>query len=380
MKRNSLFFIIAASILFFLAACSQPEETGGLSSPESSTPISTGTASPEAKATNRPIVVATASSTPTVAETVTKAATAVSTHTPTPAPTASQTAIPQEIAINDYEMILIPAGFFFMGMNSQTLQEECELFNAGCDEGWFSSSQPVHIVQLDAFYLDRYEVTNEQFVQFLNEMGSHEQTCLAEDCWRASDSKILADDEGFYEIGPSEVNLPVTGVTWYGAAAFCAWRDARLPTEAEWEKAASWQIDNEEKFVYPWGNVFEGNALNHCDDNCDAPQANPSYDDNAAEETEVGSYLNGRSPSGIFDMGGNVWEWTNDWFDENYYAGSPVKNPQGPASGTTHTVRGGSWFDTGNFSATAVRFPAPPTETSNSIGFRCAQGLRPKQN
>ena len=160
MKRNSLFFIIAASILFFLAACSQPEETGGLSSPESSTPISTGTASPEAKATNRPIVVATASSsTPTVAETVTKAATAVSTHTPTPAPTASQTAIPQEIAVNDYEMILIPAGFFFMGMNSQTLQEECELFNAGCDEGWFSSSQPVHIVQLDAFYLDRYEVT-----------------------------------------------------------------------------------------------------------------------------------------------------------------------------------------------------------------------------
>lgn len=260
-----------------------------------------------------------------------------------------------------------------MGITSETLLDECEKLGATCQGAWFAPSEPVHTVQLDAYYFDRYEITNQQFIRFLNELGTHEQICLDEDCWVATDSKIVEQADNSYMVDSDEADLPVTGVTWFGAAAFCAWRDARLPSEAEWEKAARWQPDTGETFIYPWGNEFEGTAVNHCDTNCNASQASASFDDGAAEETVVGSYENGRSPAGIFDLGGNVWEWTSDWFDEAYYTETPGENPTGPEAGSVRTVRGGSWFDIGIFSAAAIRFPAPPTESGTTIGFRCAQ-------
>jgi LysM repeat protein len=103
------------------------------------------------------------------------------------------------------------------------------------------------------------------------------------------------------------------------------------------------------------------------------------YNDGYATAAPVGSYEGGRSPSGAFDMAGNVWEWTNDWYDAGYYGQSPDANPAGAESGEDKVVRGGSWFDTGNFTAAAIRFPAPPVESGDSIGFRCVQDALPAE-
>lgn len=268
-------------------------------------------------------------------------------------------------------MVLIPEGAFVMGAESEALVAACEQLRNGCQASWFESANPIHEVWLDAYYIDAFEVTNDQFVEFLIEIGSHEKACSEEDCWVAADSRIFRSGLGVYEIRRAEATYPVTGVTWYGAAAFCNWRDARLPTEAEWEKAASWDVNASKKYYYPWGNRFDGMLTNHCDTNCREAQSNADFDDGYAQEAIVGSYEDGRSPMGAYDMSGNVWEWVGDWYDAGYYDESPADNPGGPAEGTNRVVRGGSWFDSGNFTASVVRFPAPPDESSNTIGFRC---------
>lgn len=111
--------------------------------------------------------------------------------------------------------------------------------------------------------------------------------------------------------------------------------------------------------------------VNTCDSSCQQPQANQDFDDGFPAEAPVASFENGRSPSGAYDMGGNVWEWVADWYDSEYYRAENII-PGGPEAGEDKVVRGGSWFDTGNFTAGSLRFPSPPTNTDESIGFRCA--------
>ena len=195
--------------------------------------------------------------------------------------------------IDGMEMVLVPAGEFPMG-----------------SEDGSENERPVHEVYLDAFYIDKYEVSN----------GQYEMCVKAGKCDAPSVTSSSTRDN--YYGNPSYADYPVIFVTWYNAQDYCAWAGGRLPTEAEWEKAARGTDDR----TYPWGNG---------DPNCSL--ANSYNDDTGSycvgDTSEVGSYPTGASPYGALDMTGNVAEWVSDWYSPDYYSNSPVSNPLGPASG-----------------------------------------------
>lgn len=312
------------------------------------------------------------SATPSPTPSPTPLATATPLPSATRRPTATPTPYPNQIEITGGIMIRIPGGPFTMGATAERLVQECAAFRDGCQSDWFAASEPVHSVLLRSYYIDSHEVTNEAFKEFLNQYGDD---CLGHPCVDVDESQLRLDTNG-YAISEQLANYPATGMSWYGAAAYCAWRGARLPTEAEWEKAAAWDAEIGALRQYPWGDVFDGRYLNSCDASCEEPQANTAFDDGYPAAAPVASFAGGRSAYGLFDMAGNVWEWVADWYDPGYYLVSAAANPTGPESGEDKVVRGGSWFDTGNFAATSIRFPSAPTNADETIGFRCAADLR----
>ena len=318
---------------------------------------------------------ATVAATVTPFPTATATATELPTETPAPTETPTATPFPQEIESDSARMVLVEEGFFKMGASAADLLTECEGFREGCQEEWFTSAEPAHTLHLDNFYMDVFEVTNGAFVEFLNDLGDTENGCYGQSCISLDASDVAESETAVFSVDDTLLNNPVTGVSWYGAQAYCGWRGARLPTEAEWEKAASWDPAENEQRVYPWGNAFDETAVNFCDQNCTEAQANPQVDDGFATTAPVGSFEAGRSSVGTYDMGGNVWEWVADWFNPTFYGESPTVNPFGSREGTEKVVRGGSWYDTGNFTGSAVRFPAAPDTGDDSIGFRCAWSL-----
>ena len=261
-------------------------------------------------------------------------------------------------------MVYVPAGAFEMGSES------------GDDD-----EKPVHTVTLDAFWIDRYEVTNAQYVQFLNEVGGHLDQCREERCIGTKeedeDSHILLES-GQYTVESGYEDHPVIEVTWYGAKAYCEWRgwnapeQVRLPTEAEWEKAASWDPATGAKRVYPWGNEWDGSKLNFCDVNCEFDWKDESVDDGYARTAPVGSYAAGKSFYGAYDMAGNVWEWVADWYGSDYYSRSPSSNPQGPGSRGSRVLRGGAWYDDQRSVRAADRIDDDPGHMHDRVGVRCA--------
>lgn len=293
------------------------------------------------------------------------------TPVPTSTPVPSPTPFPTEIELGGAIMRLVPGGEFRMGAAAADMLAECETFRPGCEAAWFAASEPAHSVLISPFYIDQLEVTNVAYLTFLNDPDGAAH-CAEHACIDVDQSQLESVDSGPYQIAPELANHPVAGVTWFGADAYCTWRDGRLPTEAEWEKAALWNTDEDSGAAYPWGPDFDGTRVNFCDVNCDAPQANPDYDDGFAEAAPVGSLPDGRSPSGAYDMAGNVWEWVADWYADWYYASSATTDPQGPAEGDEKVVRGGSYFDTGNFTSGFIRFPSAPDNADRTIGFRCA--------
>ena len=243
------------------------------------------------------------------------------------------------------EMALIPAGEFKMGDN----------FNEG-----HSDERPVHTVYLDAFCIDKYGVTNAQYAYFLNAYGKNEaagyQLLDIE-----SDSCLIRKVGNIYKPKAGYECHPAVEVSWYGAAAYAQFYGKRLPTEAEWEKAARGGLVGKR---YPWGDDISHDDANY---------SGTGGRDRWSGTSPVGSFpANGY---GLYDMAGNVFEWCADWYDSNYYSESPVDNPQGPESGTMRVLRGASWTSAPTSLRCTIRFRDRAVVMYNDVGFRCSQDL-----
>jgi formylglycine-generating enzyme required for sulfatase activity len=260
------------------------------------------------------------------------------------------------------EMVLIPAGSFQMG---------CEPEDGECD----LDEYPRHEVYLSDYYLDMVEVTNERYAEFVNDHGN---VCDGVPCIRSAHPLYLGlyESEEAWLVDPGYKSRPVIFVTYYGAKDFCEWAGGRLPTEAEWEKAAKGATEH---FIYPWGDTDIVNAANTWESD------DPFEKGNYPWTTPIGYYdggdnggayqtSDGRSPYGLYDMAGNAWEWVSDWYDEDYYSYSPATDPQGPETGTLRVAKGGCWmyYDT-NIRRASIRGWFRDNLTNLLNGVRCAQ-------
>ncbi len=232
-----------------------------------------------------------------------------------------------------YVLVPIPAGEFRMGSPDGEVSPEGD--EASDDE------KPRHKVCLDRYLIGKFEVTVAQYGRFRAETGrkANEQP-----------SPAGPDHQNPQQSVGNGPDRPAVNVSWYDAQAYCEWAGLRLPTEAEWEKAARGGTDT----WYWWGDKASHDKAN--------------YDSDGV--TPVGSFA--ANPYGLYDTAGNVWEWCSDWYSEKYYSVSPYRNPRGPASGSTRIHRGGSWMNYPHYIRPAIRYSSAPEWWSKLIGFRCA--------
>lgn len=261
-------------------------------------------------------------------------------------------------------MVLIPAGEFMMGTNDS---EKRPLINRGW---WNDDEMPEHTVYLDAFYIDKYEVTNAQYAVFLNDYGKNVDA-KGHKLLEIGSSYCLIEKVGStYQPKAGYENHPVICVSWFGAAAYAQFYGKRLPTEAEWEKAARGGLVGKR---FPWGDSNpDGSNANFADKNTNYKWSDKTVDDGYKLTAPVGSFPS--NGYGLYDMPGNVWEWCSDRYAGDYYANSPINNPQGPSSGSRRVLRGGTWYGSPDFLRCADRFGGF-VSGSGSVGFRCSQDL-----
>jgi sulfatase modifying factor 1 len=233
-------------------------------------------------------------------------------------------------------LVLIPAGEFLMGTSISQR-------DGGRDE------YPEHRIFLNAFYMDAYEVTNGRYLDFIKATG-HRLPEHPRDkkltLWKGSTVSDTFKDH------------PVVNVDWVDADAYCSWAGKRLPTEAEWERAARGITGRR----FPWGDVEPTRTL--------ANYLNQWR--NGAGLEPVGNHQQGASPEGVYDLQGNVWEWVSDWYDPRYYEKGPIRNPKGPMEGTRKVIRGSGWESEAPLLRSAHRLSSDPTNRNHSLGFRCA--------
>jgi formylglycine-generating enzyme required for sulfatase activity len=273
-------------------------------------------------------------------------------------------------AINSVDgatFIHVPAGNFTMGLTAEQTNLLRQLCSAQDCEELYQVSQPAHTVELtNGYWIDRTEVSNTQYAK-----------CVDSGNCSPPRSNSSGTRSTYYG-NPDFADYPVVWVDWDRANAYCHWAGGRLPTSAEWEKAASWDEANQEKYLYPWGNTFDGTLLNFCDKNCLSSQwADPNVDDGNTDTAPVESYNGGASPYGVLNMAGNVWEWVSDWFNVSYYKDNiNWINPQGPTTGTVRVGRGGSFVIRSALTSVVIQDwedpnNALPDYNYDGVGFRC---------
>jgi formylglycine-generating enzyme required for sulfatase activity len=221
-------------------------------------------------------------------------------------------------------LIRIPEGTFLMGGDAGQEDE-----------------RPAHHVFLDAFYIDKYEVTVERYAAFMKAQRPERPFK-----WREATKG-------------AQGRKPVIGVDWYDAKEYCEWAGRRLPSEAEWEKSAR----GGDQRTYPWGEDPPTKAHTNA-----GLRTWTGYDSLSA----VGSHASGHSPHGVADLSGNVWEWIADRYDQRYYETSPPRNPNGPSTGPLRVLRGGAWNNDAATIRAANRAAYAPSARRNDVGFRCA--------
>lgn len=240
--------------------------------------------------------------------------------------------------IDGAELIWIPAGNFHMGTSRADLKA-LQRLDPSLSSETFKAEQPQHTVYLDGYWITKNLITNAQFEAFC-------KSCRYE----------LPNHERSMDAIERKPDMPACYVSWDDAQAYAKWAGGRLPTEAEWEKAAR----GSDGRLFPWGNTWDPK-------NCCNSQLYPRE-----HPTPVGSYRDGASPYGVLDMAGNVCEWCEDWFSEDYYqCATSWKNPHGPRTGTQRITRGGSFgFDSPWLLCTSFKEGISPTDLLSGIGFR----------
>lgn len=240
----------------------------------------------------------------------------------------------ESVGADTASMVLIPAGPFLMGSRETEIQEALTAAREAHPEAAlsFEDEIPAHLVHVSAFLIDREEVTWEKFAPFAGRT-----------------------------VPPGGAKLPAMEATWDEASSYCRGVGKRLPTEAEWEKAAR----GTDSRLYPWGNHFDPLRLN-------------SLERNLGRPSPPGSHPDGASPYGVFDMAGNAWEWVADWYEADYYQRAPERDPAGPKEGRKRVVRGGGWAYDRAFVRTANRASFRPNHHHPTIGFRCARSVTSK--
>lgn len=275
---------------------------------------------------------------PTIPSVIPPAVTTVPSDTPIDTPTATIIPTPtlgvgasQTSSIDGMLLLYVPEGPFPMGA-----------------EDGYSDEKPVHAVNLSAFWVDQTEVTNGMYALCV-EAGACAQP-------RRHSSNLIDYYYGF----EGYVDYPVIFISWQDASTYCTWAGRRLPTEAEWEKAAR----GTDGRTYPWGSSLPDETL-------------ADFDHILNDTARVGTYLLGASPYGALDMAGNVLEWTADWYGEDYYTTSPELNPPGPDTGEWRVLRGGSWTGNTNGIRSTRRYVHDPDSPYFDIGFRCVTESQP---
>lgn len=256
-------------------------------------------------------------------------------------------------------MVLVNAGGFTRGIDKKQYKA------ANIQGEKFKDESPSKMIYLPSYFIDKFEVSNEEYTKFII----------------ATDYPAPAYWDHHKLNGSSQ---PVTGVNWFDASTYCMWANKRLPTEAEWEKAARGPAG----FIYPWGNKLDSTKANFAKGKSGEKHITDSID----------SYPEGKSYYGAYNMAGNVFEWVHDWYDPNYYkSSSDIRNPQGPSlvfstkkilnkyqkvNDKKRVIRGGSWFAPAASITTTHRFWNNPMNNSYGVGlgFRCARDKEPESS
>lgn len=234
--------------------------------------------------------------------------------------------------VDNMVLVCVPAGEFLIGASDMDVNSQ-------------SNEKPQHKVVLSAYWIDQTEVTNSQY-----------QRCVqAGKCNNPFESS--SNNQPAYFGNSQFANYPVIHITWEYAKAYCAWAGRRMPSEAEWEKAAR----GPSGAIYPWGNLAPNESLANY------------YQGKIKDTSPVGAFPKGASPYGALDMAGNVMEWMADWYSETYYQSSPLSNPIGPSSGQYRAVRGGALNYGPEFVRVSSRLYYLPIARLGYVGFRCVR-------